>query len=379
MRSSWRDLFSGTFAGTLSGRFADGSAAECAEVLAPLQQALGTGEQTLAQWRGRQPQLARALQQLELPAWLVCELISDQNDQIYRTAIKQSLAAMREQGWGEPPVAFCVLVMGSGGRHESLLHPDQDNALILDDYPPERHAEIDSWFLNLAERFTAILDDAGIPFCRGDVMASRPLWRKPISEWCEQMRLWMSTRRVKLVQLCNILFDYTPVYGNADLAERLRSCIQQQLPEAGLFLHEMAELFDEAPVALDHFDRLRGDGREAPHPDAINIKRQGLLPLTAALRLLALKTGCPEVASRARIHWLQQQGVISRDMAWRLNRAFEHLMALLLEAQLATESVGGIPDNWLDPTTLCDAERRLLQWDLQQIRAFQRHVRQLKS
>lgn len=102
MRSSWRDLFSGTFAGTLSGRFADGSAAECAEVLAPLQQALGTGEQTLAQWRGRQPQLARALQQLELPAWLVCELISDQNDQIYRTAIKQSLAAMREQGWGNP-------------------------------------------------------------------------------------------------------------------------------------------------------------------------------------------------------------------------------------------------------------------------------------
>lgn len=367
MQSTWRQLFS------------DGAnTAQTDTLLAPLQQALGPLDQPLPAARARQPELARALLALELPPWLVCELISDHNDWLYRRAIEQALASMQEQGWGEPPVRFCVLVMGSGGRHESLLHPDQDNALILDDYPPERHAEIDTWFLTLAERFTATLDEVGIPFCRGHVMASQPLWRKPISEWCEQMRLWMSMRRVKLVQQCNILFDFVPVYGDAELAERLRSRILQQVPEAGLFLHEMAELFDEAPVALDRFDRLQGDGREAPHPNAINLKRQGLLPLTAALRLLALKRDCPAVGSRERIDHLHQRGQLGDDLAWRLTRAFENLMALLLRAQLDTEAAGGMPDNWLDVRTLCDGELRLLQWDLLQVRSFQRHVRHLK-
>ncbi len=365
MRSIWRRLFAE-------------ETVNFDRVLSPLQQALGPRDLALPEQRARQPELARTLLQMQLPAWQVCELISDHNDLIYRKAIEQALAAMREQGWGEAPVGFCVLVMGSGGRHESLLHPDQDNALILDDYPPERHAEIDSWFLNLAERFTALLDEAGIPFCRGDVMASRPLWRKPIGEWCTQMQLWMGQRRVKLVQMCNILFDFAPVYGDTALADRLRVCIQQQVPEAGLFLHEMAELFDEAPVALDRFDRLQGDGREAPHPNAVNIKRQGLLPLTAALRLLALKSGCPEVASRSRIDWLRQEGKLTEDMSWRLGHAFKHLMARLLNAQLATLASGGMPDNWLDLGSLCDAELRQLQWDLRQVRVFQRHVRHLK-
>ncbi|GAA0682109.1 hypothetical protein GCM10009104_03640 [Marinobacterium maritimum] len=365
MRSQWRDLFAE-------------ESVDFNRVLAPLKQLLGPEEQSLPELRARQAEMARELLRLQLPAWLVAELISDHNDLIYRRAIEQALAAMQEQGWGEPPVGFCVLVMGSGGRHESLLHPDQDNALILDDYPPERHAEIDTWFLNLAERFTATLDEAGIPFCRGDVMASRPLWRKPIREWCAQMQLWMGQRRVKLVQMCNILFDFAPVYGDAALADRLRTCIQQQVPEAGLFLHEMAELFDEAPVALDRFDRLQGDGREAPHPNAINLKRQGLLPLTAALRLMALKNDCPEVASRARIDWMCRHDLLTRDMAWRLNGAFEHLMERLLNAQLATLASGGVPDNWLDLGVYCDAELRQLQWDLLQVRAFQRHVRHIK-
>ncbi|MBV0933674.1 DUF294 nucleotidyltransferase-like domain-containing protein [Marinobacterium weihaiense] len=372
MQTPWRQVF-----------LADDEPPRWQAVLEPLQAALGAPEpkpeQGLAQYRACQPRLARALLSLQLPGWLVSELISDHNDRLYRRAIAEAVDAMQEQGWGEPPIGFCVLVMGSGGRHESLLHPDQDNALILEDYPPERHVEIDGWFTQLAERFTAALDAAGIPFCRGYVMASQPLWRKPVSAWCEQMRLWMATRRVKLVQLCNILFDFNPVYGDEALAHRLRAAIQAQVPDAGLFMHEMAELLDEAPVALDRFDRLRGDGVEAPHPYAINLKRQGLLPLTASLRLLALKRGLSAVGSRQRLSELHAMQALTDDRAWGLQHAFEHLMQLLLDAQLHTHEAGGQPDNWLDTTRLCDGERRQLQWNLQQIQAFQRHVKQVRA
>ncbi|WP_379909864.1 hypothetical protein [Marinobacterium aestuariivivens] len=56
-----------------------------------------------------QPQLAAALLQLDLPAWRISQLLSDHNDWLYRRAIRDSLDEMLEQGWGEPPRAFCVL------------------------------------------------------------------------------------------------------------------------------------------------------------------------------------------------------------------------------------------------------------------------------
>lgn len=348
-----------------------------AGLLAPLQQLLHQAPPGWDQARTWQPKLVHTLQQLALPAWLIAELLSDHNDLLYRVAIEDAQAEMQAEGWGPAPVRFCVLVMGSGGRHESLLHPDQDNALIMEDYPPERHNEIDTWFYTFAERFTARLDRAGIPFCKGDVMASRPLWRKPISEWQEQMRLWMTMRRVKLVQLCNILFDFSPVYGDRGLADRLRQSIQIQVPSAGLFMHEMADLFDESPVALDRFDRLQGDGKDAPHSHALNLKRQGLLPLTAALRLLALKEGCPEVSTRARLAWFDKINVLQPGQAGVLTEVFDRLLGRLLWAQLERADSAAAPDNWIDLTRLHDFDQRQLQWDLKQVRTLQRRASSL--
>ena len=62
-------------------------------------------------------------------------LVNALNDDITRAVLGQSLATMEAAGWGEPPVPFAVLVMGSAGRAESLLHPDQDNGFILADHP----------------------------------------------------------------------------------------------------------------------------------------------------------------------------------------------------------------------------------------------------
>jgi len=366
--SSWRKLFAEQAAG---GQLQ-------AQLLEPLEDALNSlgPTPTLAQAKRWQPRLVQALQALELPAWLICELLSDHNDRLYRLAIEQALARMQAQGWGRPPVGFCVLVMGSGGRHESLLYPDQDNALILEDYPLARHTEVDTWFATLAEHYTASLDEAGIPYCRGHVMGSQPLWRKPISQWREQLRLWLGGRRVKLVQQCNILFDFAPLYGDARLAEQLRAAIFEQLPAAGLFLHEMRELLDEAPVALDRFGRLQAGDSEAPHPRAINLKRQGLLPLTAALRLLALEQRCPQVSTRQRLDWLAQQQLLDAGWARALKAVFGRLLELLLRAQMASWERGARPDNWLLLDQLSAAEQALLRQDLRQVQALQQRARQ---
>ncbi|HSH57185.1 MAG TPA: DUF294 nucleotidyltransferase-like domain-containing protein, partial [Halomonas sp.] len=154
--SPWRDLFAG---GVLP------DPAGLPDLLAPLRDALVDlgPHPDLADAHTWQPTLVEALWRLDLPDWRIAQLISDHNAWLYRRAIRLAEVEMEGQGWGPPPVAYCVVVLGSGGRHESLLAPDQDNAMIIDEYPDARHVEIDGYFQSLGERFSERLDRAGIP------------------------------------------------------------------------------------------------------------------------------------------------------------------------------------------------------------------------
>ncbi|MBE0506092.1 MAG: signal transduction protein [Marinospirillum sp.] len=365
--SPWRQVF----------QHPGGLQSSDAQVLAPLQEVLVEcpkylDAQLIKPW---QQQLVQVLLRLDVPAWRISQLISDHNDWLYQQALEESLAAMRSNGWGEPPIGFCVLQLGSAARHESLLRPDQDNAMILEDFPDHRYQEIDTWFQHLAEGFTDRLDQAGIPLCKGHVMARWPLWRKRLSEWIEQMRLWTAGRVVKKVQLSNILLDFNPIYGDAALAQAFRVELAALLPKAHGFLHEMGELLDEIPVALDAFDRLVSDGQEAPHAHALNLKRQGLLPLQSATRLFCLMQGVMEISTRDRLMALVTQQQLQAAEAIDLIEALDSLQGLLLQAQLVSLKAGRQADGWLDLQQLTARQKQLLKMDLKLIRSFVRKVR----
>ena len=321
--------------------------------------------------------LVETLVHYDLPAWRISQLISDHNASLYRQAIALSLDEMQAQGWGPPPVDYCVLMLGSAARFESLLGPDQDNALIIDEYPDHRHVEIDGYFQALGERFTQRLDEAGIPLCRGHVMARWPMWRKRLSEWQAQLEIWSADRQVKRVQQTNILLDFSPVAGNPALAKQLSHRIASILPKASLFMDEMAALLDELPVALDRLGRIASSPRlDAPHENAINLKHQGLLPLISATRLLCLRYGLPEVGTRERLITLGHKvdGLTLADSA-SLIAAFERLQQLLLDQQRYNKTLGQAADGWVDLRRLREDERLLLKFDLQQIRAFVQRVK----
>lgn len=366
--SSWRTLFA---------EDASPDPAAWPALLAPLRDAferLGPHPEPAAAhaWQG---ELVAALDRLDLPAGRIGQLLSDHNDWLYRRAIDLSLSEMRAQGWGPPPAAFCVLVLGSGARHESLLAPDQDNAMIIADYPDARHTEIDGYFQSLGERFTARLDEAGIPLCRGHVMARYPMWRKRLPEWRAQLAIWTAERRIKRVQQANILLDFRPVFGEAALAEGLADQVVRRLPAAHLFLDEMASLLDELPVALDRLGRLRGDGEGAPHARALDLKRQGLLPLVGAVRLLALRHGVRPPDTRSRLVALVVREAMTAKQAEALTAALERLQGLILTEQRRALAEGRMPDGWVDASRLREDQRLLLRHDLREIRALLRRVR----
>ena len=64
-----------------------------------------------------------------------------------------------------------MLVLGSGGRGESLLAMDQDNAIVYADRDGGMSDEdTDQWFAELGARVSCILDLVGVPYCKGGVM-----------------------------------------------------------------------------------------------------------------------------------------------------------------------------------------------------------------
>ena len=133
------------------------------------------------------------------------------------TARAEGIARRRLTSSGrEPPATpWCLLVLGSAGRGESLLSADQDNALIA--------LEADSgdkWFADLGRDVAEVLDTAGLKLCDGGVMASNIAWRGSREEWRQRVAGWLRRARPEDLLNVDIFFDLVPVAGDTGLAAR---------------------------------------------------------------------------------------------------------------------------------------------------------------
>ncbi|MGH6917379.1 MAG: putative nucleotidyltransferase substrate binding domain-containing protein [Geminicoccaceae bacterium] len=332
-----------------------------------------THEETLdglRQVKAAQVQLAADLLDDHVPAPEIQSLISWLNNDIGRRVLAQNAAALAAEGWGEPPVRFSAIVMGSGGRGESLLLPDQDNGFILADYPDAAHERIDPFFIELAERMTTQLDTLGFPLCRGGVMAINPVWRKTSSQWQAQISRWMGRCSDVALQLCDVLFDFQSFYGEVRLAEEVRGVILGLCRANPGFLRAMFEVRAARRAGLSWFNRLLPARADPTHRGQVNLKYAGTLPLAEAIRLLALRRGIPATATLARIEALAEAGELDRDTRDHLRGAFDHITGLQLRQQIADFRAGQPISHFVDPDALTARQRALLKDSFRAINAF---------
>lgn len=250
----------------------------------------------LAAAKVAQVEVAAAMLEHGVAAPDIQALISHVNNDIYRRATDDAVNSMTQDGLGEPPVPFAVIVMGSGGRGENFLNPDQDNGFVIADYPDSEHGPIDGYFTELAVRMTGALDDLGFPLCRGGVMATNPLWRKTVSQWRAQTSLWAGRRSIAAVRLADIFFDFSPVWGDAALARTLRDHVTGLMAGNVAFLQAIERDVSDHHSALGFFGRFIVDREAGPFRGWIEVKHGGTLPLINSIRLLALSE--PSPASR---------------------------------------------------------------------------------
>ncbi len=314
----------------------------------------------IAEVKSAEVEVAAELLAESVPASEILGLLTHINNDIYRRLCALCQREMSDQGWGQAPLDFAVIVMGSAGRGESFLNPDQDNGFILEDYPDREHDRIDAYFLELAERLTGALNEVGFPFCNGNVMASNPLWRKSISQWCGQMDYWIRKRNDATLRLSDIFFDFRTAVGDPVLAQRLRDHIARNLKGNTPFLQAVYRSDAEHKVALGLFGRLITDNQDEIHRGEVNLKLTGTLPLVEAIRALSLRQGITAVSTLERIAELHRAGVLESNEQDYLVGALEHMAFLLLRQQLADFAAGRPVGNHVPPDRLSRRERDML-------------------
>ncbi len=329
----------------------------------------------MAQVRAAQLRVAEQLLVDQVPTPEIQALVSHINNDVYRRMVRHCIGEMESGGLGPPPREFCLIVMGSGGRQESYLNPDQDNGLIIADYPDGEHDRIDGYFSELADRVTQAMHGVGMPLCNGHVMATNPLWRKTAAQWRGQMDYWIARRNPAALRLADIFFDFRGVAGERRLAADLRGYITDRLENNRHFIRDMFLADEHFGVALGLFNRFILEKEDAGHRGELNLKITGTLPLVDAVRALALLHGVPETGTLVRIAKLRAREVLDNDEADYLTGAFHHITHLLLRQQLADQRDGGEVSNYVHPGTLTDREDDQLVDALKAIRDLRDRVR----
>ncbi len=329
----------------------------------------------LMQVKAYQVELAEALLEESMSVTDIQTVLTDINNDIYRRVVDLCLHTMKQDGFGDPPVGFSVIVMGSGGRGENYIYPDQDNGFIVNDYPDDRHTEIDGWFIELAERMTRDLDTVGLPLCKGSVMATNPLWRKTLTQWKEQVRLWGRKRSTTTLRLCDIFFDFKTVWGDPAAGDNLRDYITTLAAQNPTLLQQLlADKLDQG-IGLSLFRRFIVEKKEPGHRGKINLKQSGTLPLVENIRILSLRERITATSTLVRLAMLRDQGILGTNEYDYLSGAFHTVCHLLLRQQIADFNAGRTVSNYVHPRTLSMRETDMLKDSMEAIDRLRKRIR----
>lgn len=296
------------------------------------------------------PDLARALRADEASAPKVAQVISAVLRDTTARAAELAEASMRAAGWGEPPARYALLVLGSGGRGESLLSADQDNAVV--------HAgseRDDAWFAELGKRVADQLNAAGIPYCKGGVMAANANWRRTLDGWNKQIAEWIARAEGQNLLNVDIFYDFRRAHGDPELADALRSMAIEAAARAPLFLRLLAKEVEEAGTAIGFLGRLRVENGR------VDLKRGGTMPLVAFARLLALKCRLTETGTADRLSAAAAADRIGTDEADRLIELQRTLMGFVLDQQLVDLARGTPPSARVEVAPLTRRRRARLK------------------
>jgi len=276
---------------------------------------------------------------------------------------------MKEDGQGDAPCPYALCVLGSGGRGESLLAMDQDNAIVFAEGEPGGAA--DRWFARLGGIIADILHDVGVPYCDGGVMAREASWRGSLATWRARVAGWIGRSNPADVLSVDIFFDLVGFHGNVALAQEIwRGAFEAARGNAG-FAKLLADVAGETPVGLNFLGGIRTENGR------IDLKRFGLFGIVSMARVLAVRHHLLERSTPARLAAVGAALGRSRQDLEALAHAQALFLDLILDQQIADVQAGLPPSNKVAVRRLSREQRRALRESLAAVRHLDSLTRDL--
>lgn len=276
-------------------------------------------------WR-RMPEIIHLLLSRGMKAGIVNQIITTVIDTIAQRVIERTFKDI-----GPAPAKFVFFVLGSEGRGELTLKTDQDNAIIYEDKANEHREEVRAYFLDFATRVSTSLDEIGIVFCEGELMAMNPKWTHSLSHWKRNYESWIQDASQETAMNYATFFDCRAIYGESSLLEELKEFMDSQLlkaPERFYINLGYNALQYEPPLTF--FRKIKTENIDGEKQ--INLKHI-MRPIVDLARVYALKYRIFETNTIRRIEILTEKGVFSAKESQELIHAYDYLMTLRLENQ----------------------------------------------
>ncbi len=223
------------------------------------------------------------------------EIISYLHHSILQRAFELVLKEFADAGRQPPDIRFCLMIMGSGGRKEMLLNPDQDNGLIYENFPEERRAEVDAFMVPFAERLVEVYAQIGYPKCHGKVMVDNPLWRGTLDDWAERIADWVQVPEPKKVMYSTIFLDFMPLVGDPTLCQDLRDVVHAVVRRNPRFMYHLLENDLNLKLPLGMLGRFVLE-KSGEHKGKISLKQAG------SIFIVRLRPHLPARKERRRHH-----------------------------------------------------------------------------
>ena len=290
----------------------------------------------------------------------VMGILSHIHHNILRRTFDLVMEEMKQKGLEPPDVRYCFLIMGSGGRREMLLQPDQDNGFIYENVPDERLPELERFFGPFSERLVHALDTVGYPLCEGNVMASNPVWRGRLKDWEARILNWAENPEPHQVRYSSIFLDFAPLTGDSTLAHDLLDIVHKIVAEHPGFLYHVMSLNLTHKVPTGLWGRFTLE-KSGPHKGQLSLKKGGLIYIVDCIRMFTLEQGVKAHGTLERLEALVDHNVLAPETAEHIRIAFEALSYLRLRNEIGRVQQDLSPTHYLNPYDLTKTEQDVLR------------------
>jgi CBS domain-containing protein len=255
-------------------------------------------------------------------------------------------------------------------RREAVPSSDLDSLLAWEG--PDDDADVRGWMRGLAADVLATVGACGLVHDDNGVRADDPRFSRSVDAWRAAVQTWAADPTADQADIyLATLMDARPVWGHASwdpVAAAVRAA-QARGPVRSM-LHRVAT-GHTPPTGFIRDLVIESSGE---HRGTVDLKRGGLLPVSAIGRYLAaLEPGHP-VATVDRVRAAGVHGLIDEDDEHDLVEALSVVQSLRLDHQVAAVRGGGAAGDHVRPDDLTTLQRRGLRDAFRVIARVQRSL-----